>query len=305
MKQIGYVLGCMAVVAGLASPALAQRRTATSSTGDGKSLNVMYKQDFNEDGVADNFEGGTWCDDPAGAFGSKGSLKTTEVAERYMKWVNDGTTIAFMYYCHGAKDAYFQAWGTKANKNLHANVNCEKQDVWQFAKIKADSLVGNSGGASSPGEVFKNLMFVAGDKDKSVENAFLLIDNIVVYSGDPTNAPSAPGKLSASLNKQNKAVSLNWDPAKDDVGCYKYDVCRGDTEAFEANAKSRLGSVSDNYFEDVTAEAGKTYFYKVVAKNVAGLETASTAVKYVSEQAGPGAGGTKAAAPAAPAKADF
>jgi len=303
MKRIGYVLGCMVFVAGLTSPAMAQRRTTTAAAAtDGKPLNVMYKQDFNEDGVVDNFEGATWCDEPAGAFGSKGSLKTTEGTERYFKWENQGTTIAFMYYCHGIKNAYFQAWGNKAAMNLHAEVNCEKQDVWQFAKIKADSLIGFKGGASSPGEAFKNLIFAAGSPDKSVETPFLLIDNVVVYSGDPTNAPSVPGKLSASLNKQNKAVSLNWDPSTDDVGCYKYDIFRGDTEAFETNAKSRIGSVTDNYFEDPTAEAGKTYFYKVVAKNVAGLETASPAVKYVSEQAGPGAGGTKAAAPA---KADF
>lgn len=294
-----------AVAAGVVGTAQAQRRTTvTAAPAAGKPLNVIYKQDFNEDGVLDNFqESASWCDDPAGAFGSKGSLKTSGSAERYMKWVNDGTTIVFMYYLHGMHTAYFQAFGNKANKNLHAELSCEKQDVWQSAKIKADSLVGWGGGASSPGETFKNMLFVAEGADKSVENPYMLIDNVVIYSGDPVNPPSAPGKLEVSLNKENKGASLNWDPSTDDVGVYKYEVYRGETETFEANAKSRLATVADNYFEDLTTEAGKTYFYKVVAKNVGGLEAASAVVKYASEQAGPGAGGAKTAAPAA--KAEF
>ena len=217
--------------------------------------------------------------------------------ERYIKWTNENTTIAFMYYPHGVKEAYFQAGAVKAAKNLHAEFKCEKQDAWQFARIKADSLVGFQGGSSTPGETFKNLIFVASAADKAVENPYLLIDNIVVYSGDPTNPPSAPGKLTVTMNKQNNAAGLNWDPATDDVGVYKYDVFRGDTQEFETNAKTRLASISDNYYEDPTTAAGKTYYYKVVAKNVGGLEKASDVVKYVSEKDGPGAG---AAAPAKP-----
>ena len=296
---ISALAGVACVV--MCPPAMAQRRTTTTNTApaDAKPLHVIYKQDFNEDGVIDNFEGGAWTDDPAGAFGSKGSLKVSEVAERYIKWTNEGTTIAFMYYPHGVKDAGFQGWGIKANKNLHAEINCAKQDVWQFAKIKADSLTGIGGGASSPGETFKNLIFYAAGTDKAVENPYLLIDNIVVYSGEPTNPPSAPGKLTVTVNKKNNAAGLNWDVSTDDVGVYKYDVFRSDTQEFEANAKTRLASISDNYYEDPTTAAGKTYYYKVVAKNVGGLEKASDVVKYVSEKDGPGAGA------AAPAKSGF
>ncbi len=44
----------------------------------------------------------------------------------------------------------------------------------------------------------------------------------------------------------------------------------------------------DNYYEDATTVAGKTYYYKVVAKDMGGYELASAVVKYVAEQGGGG-----------------
>ena len=110
MKQVGYVLGCMALAAGLASPALAQRRTVEGpKVASGAAAKVLYKQDFNEEGVVDNFDGGQWHE--SGAYGSKGCLKVPAGStEHYLKWINEGTTICFMYYLHGINEAYFQAF---------------------------------------------------------------------------------------------------------------------------------------------------------------------------------------------------
>ena len=302
----------LAVVAGivlaLGTQAQAQRRTQTGPKAAGAPAKIIYKQNFDEDGIVDNFQGTVaWTDDPAGAFGSKGSMKITPGpeggnAERYIKWINDDTTIIFMFYAHGAKAGYFQGWAEKAGKNLHAEFPFEVQDTWQMVKIKADSLVGFGGGASSPGEAFRNIMFHCAEFDKAVENPYMLVDSVVVFSGPEGTPPKAPAKnVTAKWYAQGNAVSINWEQAQDDVGVYQYDVHRAETPGVEPSKDTRVATVTDTYYEDKTTAAGKTYYYKIVAKNPGGYTAASDEVKYEAQQAGGGA-----AAPAKPAaKAEF
>lgn len=284
---VGVVVGLTVTL-----PALAQRRTVSGPTQPGEPAKLLYKQDFEEPNVVDNFqETATWADEPGGAFGSKGALKVLgtggRVAERYLKWVNQDTTIAFMYYPHGAQSAYFQARADKAGKNLHAYFKTDVQDKWQFARIKADSLVGFGGGASSPGESFRNFMFHIETVDKQVEDPYLLVDNIVIFSGPDGTPPSAPPKnLTASWYAEGGAVSLNWDVAKDDVGIYEYEVHRSESPDFVPARETRLAVIHDNYYEDRGVQAGKTYYYRVVGRDLGGYTVVSDAVKYESAHAG-------------------
>ena len=73
---------------------------------------------------------------------------------------------------------------------------------------------------------------------------------------------------------------------------YVYEVHRSETASFEPSRKTRIARINDNYFEDKTVEAGKTYYYKIVAEDVGGFALNSEEVKYVSEQAGSGPGKT-------------
>ena len=288
MKR-GLLCLCVVAVASVAAwPSYGQRRTGAGPKEPGEAARVLYKQNFEDDAVLDNFEGEvSWTDDPAGAFGSKGSLKISGSGERYIKWVNEDTTIAFMFYAHGAKGAYFQGRGEKAGKNLHAYFNIDAQDTWQFVRIKADSLVGFGGGASSPGESFRNIVWHVEEFDKAVENPYMLIDNVVLFNGPAGTPPKAPARnVTAKWYAQGNAVSINWEQSQDDVGVYQYDVHRAETQGFEPSKDTRLATVTDVYCEDKTTAAGKTYYYKIVARNLGGYTLASDEVKYEAPQAG-------------------
>jgi hypothetical protein len=283
-----------------ASPfAFGQRAGAASVKQEGKPAVVVYRQDFEDEGMLDSFYKtishgvhADWCSDPAGAFGGKGSLKISSAggnmgAERYLDWKNDNTTIAFMYYAHGVKSPYLMGHGAKAGKNLHAYFPVSAQDKWQFARVKASSFSGFGGGNSSPGETFRNLLFVVEEWDKDVKDPFLLIDRIVVFSGDDGQAPTAPPtKLAVTWFEKTHAASINFTEAVDDVGVFNYEVHRSLTPGFEPGRETRLARINDSYFEDGTVEAGKTYYYKIVAEDAGGFRVASEEFKYVSEKDG-------------------
>lgn len=282
---------CGAALAALMSVipvAQAQRRGGDAPKQAGQPAKVFYKQDFNAEGNVDNFEGPVaWTDEPGGALGSAGSMKITApggagTAERYVKWADEDATMVFMAYPHGITSAYFQAHGAKAGKNLHAYFRVDQPDQWTMVVLKANSLVGFGGGASSPGEAFRNFMFVIEGADKNVEEPYLLIDEVVVYSGEDGQPPAAPpAELAANFYAEKKIASLNWKPAKDDVGVYKYEVHRSDKENFTPAKETQLAIVADTYYEDPKCEPNKTYYYKVVGKDMGGFKAASAEVKYV------------------------
>lgn len=313
MSRFSKVLAALvsaAVLLSFTAPAFSQRATGGGGAkAPGKKATVLYKQDFDDDGGLDNFkENAAWCDDPAGSFGSKGSLKISGDkadmgAERYMKWTDDETTIGFMFYAHGAKTGYLLAKAEKAGKNLHAYFPIKQQDQWQFARIKASSLVGFGGGNSSPGETFKNLVFVVEEWDKGVETPYLLIDKIVIFTGEDGTPPTAgPKGVSVKYFDKAKAASINWEAASDDVGVFVYEIHRSDTPSFEPTRKTRVARINDNYFEDKTVEAGKTYYYKIVAEDMGGYVANSDEVKYVSERAGAAPGKSSGDKPAGDGK---
>jgi hypothetical protein len=258
----------------------------------GTPAKVLYKQSFDQEQMIDSFQDATWIGDGAGAFGSNGAIKITAAqgkvgAERPMVWVNDETTICFLYYAHGVQTAYFQGKGKKANMNLHAFFPIAQQDTWQVARIKAGSMVQfHHGGVSTPGEEFSNAVFYVDEWKANVKDAYLLIDNIVIFSGEDGLSPSAPPRgVSAKWYPDAKAASINWSEAIDDVGVMVYEVHRSEVAGFQAEANTRLARLNDNYFEDKSVEAGKTYFYKIVAEDIGGHKIVSDEVKYISDSA--------------------
>jgi hypothetical protein len=273
----------------LAGNAYAQRRTATEKV-EGEAATIVYRQDFNDDENLDNFYSDNgrvlWSDSPAGAFGSSGAMKLLSDGgivgcERILKWVDEDSTIVFAFYAHGITDSYFQAKGAGVNKNLHAYFKITEQDTWCFAKFKASSMTGFGGGGGKPGETFTNLQFVIEATDKAVDAPFLLIDDVVIFSGDDGKKPTAPPSgLGASYYADGKCVSLNWDVAKDDVGVYKYEVHRSDEADFQASTKTRISSISDNYYEDRGAKPGSICYYRIVGIDAGGFAVESDTVKF-------------------------
>jgi hypothetical protein len=79
--------------------------------------------------------------------------------------------------------------------------------------------------------------------------------------------PSQPRYLSINArNRQgNLSVYLRWQPAYE-YDIKQYNVYRGNTEDFEVNSSSYIGSSGTFFFEDkLNLQTGHTYFYKVTA----------------------------------------
>jgi hypothetical protein len=83
-----------------------------------------------------------------------------------------------------------------------------------------------------------------------------------------TAAPSAPGKLTASVSGSTKAT-LAWTAAGDNIGVHAYDIYRDGS--YLATTSSAVTTYTD------TIVAGKGYGYQVVARDLAG-NTASASV---------------------------
>ncbi len=281
---LGLALGCTTLV----GTGYAQRRGGGDAPkAAGEAAKVYVKCEFEGDGNVENFQGPVaWSDDPGGALGSGGAMKITTqkdgaTAERYIKWEDNDTTIAFMIFSHGVTSAYCQGMANKAGKNLHAYFKTEPQDQWVFVTVKAASLIGFGGGASSPGESYKNFMFHLEGTDKAVEEPYLLVDNIVIYAGEDGKPPTEPpAELTVNFYKEKKLASVNWKAAKDDVGVYRYELHRSDTPEFTPAKATLLATVYDTYYEDGRTTAGKTYYYKVVGKDLGGFVVSSAEVKY-------------------------
>lgn len=279
----------------LCSSLHAQRAGSGSATkAPGAAAKVIYRQDFDDEGGLDSFYKALghgnhtdWIGDGAGAFGSKGAIKITSAGgnpgcERYLDWKDENTTIAFMIYPHGVKSAYLMGHGAKAGKNIRAYFPITAQDQWQLVRVKASAFSNGT-----PGESFRNLLFLAEEWDPNVKDAYFLLDKIVIFSGDDGQPPSAgPREVKVTWFEKNKAASINFSPAADDVGVYLYDIHRSESAAFEPTRETRIARVNDTYFEDKSVEAGKTYYYRIAATDVGGFAVTSDPVKYDSENNG-------------------
>jgi hypothetical protein len=64
------------------------------------------------------------------------------------------------------------------------------------------------------------------------------------------------------------------------VGVYKYEVHRSDEADFQASTKTRISSISDNYYEDRGAKPGSTCYYRIVGIDAGGFAVESDTVKF-------------------------
>ena len=270
---LGFVSLC-------AWPAQAARR-GSSEREEGEPATVIYRQMFDEDGMLDNFSaagGGlvTWEGNNAGAYASPGAMRIAgdsqwPSAEKYMKWEDRDTTITFMYKSEGVKSAYFQGSAQKSGGNVHAYFPTTGGG-WQFARIKASSMIPFAGGGAGADDIFRNILFVLETQDKTVDEPYLLIDRIVIFSGKDGKRPTQPpSEVTAEWDEEAGAVCLNWTAGVDDVGMGYYSVYRATTEKVPVKSETRLAKVYDNYYEDKTAEPGMTYYYLVVGVDLGGF----------------------------------
>lgn len=290
MKRMTCAMLAAVLLAALAMDLSAQRRKTEKQ--EGEAATVVYRQDFENDGDLDNFasDSGTVKWNPEGAFGSSGCLKLTGdhavSAEKYMKWEDKDTTVAFMFYAHGVKNAYAMARGEKAGKNLKANFPKVEQDKWIPARMSAASFVGFKGGGGTPGENFRNILFVMDEVDKNVADPYLLIDNIVIFNGADGKKPTAAASNITAEANDKGGCSLNWDQAKDDVAINRYLVHRSETKGFTPSAQTCIADIADNYYEDKTAAPGKAYYYRIEAKDLGGFPIISEEIVYGAPAAG-------------------
>ena len=134
----------------------------------------------------------------------------------------------------------------------------------------------------------------------ATSDAGIAIDNILLTS-DPDFVPRGRGQVpedlatppqglraepfgpedesvaSELMNRQSPRVKLVWNPVAAPQGVSHYNVYRSDTEAFEAEAETLLGSPSGPVFYDVGLEAGRTVYYRVRAVDAWGNRSPASA----------------------------
>jgi hypothetical protein len=134
----------------------------------------------------------------------------------------------------------------------------------------------------------------------ATRDAGIAMDNILV-TNDPDFVPrgrgqapedlaAAPEELrvepfrvederaAAESNKEERPrVKLAWQPVAAPQGVSHYNVYRSDTEAFEAEAETLLGSPTEPIFYDVGLEAGRTVYYRVRAVDAWGNRSPASA----------------------------
>ncbi len=84
--------------------------------------------------------------------------------------------------------------------------------------------------------------------------------------------------VSESDKEQRPRVKLAWQPVAAPQGVSHYNVYRSDTEAFEAEPETLLGSPSEPVFYDVGLEAGQTVYYRVRAVDAWSNQSSASAV---------------------------
>ena len=90
--------------------------------------------------------------------------------------------------------------------------------------------------------------------------------------------------IAESNKEQRRRVKRAWHPVAAPQGVSHYNVYRWDSEAFEAEPATLLGSPSDPVFYDVGLEAGRTVYYRIRAVDAWGNQSpASTAAAVVAK----------------------
>jgi fibronectin type 3 domain-containing protein len=106
-------------------------------------------------------------------------------------------------------------------------------------------------------------------------------------SATPRTTPGAPTGLEATVS--NKTICLSWSAPSGDGGSAitGYAVYRG----LNTSEMVELATVTGTSYADTSAQAGQTYYYKVVAVNTVGAGEASVSASAVVEaETAPGSG---------------
>jgi hypothetical protein len=143
----------------------------------------------------------------------------------------------------------------------------------------------------------------------ATSDAGIAIDNILV-TNDPDFVPQGrgqvPEKIGAApqglrvesfgpddeqrtagcITGQMPRVKLAWQPVVAPQGVSHYNVYRSNTEAFEAEAETLLGSPIEPVFYDVGLDAGRTAYYRVRAVDAWGNQSPASAVLAVTGHPG-------------------
>jgi len=136
----------------------------------------------------------------------------------------------------------------------------------------------------------------------ATRDAGIAMDNILV-TNDPDFVPRGRGQVPEELvaapeglrvepvsvederaasepnEEQRPRVKLAWQPVAAPQGVSHYNVYRSDTEAFEAEAETLLGSPTEPVFYDVGLEAGRTVYYRVRAVDAWGNQSPASAAR--------------------------
>jgi hypothetical protein len=85
-------------------------------------------------------------------------------------------------------------------------------------------------------------------------------------------------RASSGANKEQRPrVKLAWQPVAAPQGVSHYNVYRSNTEAFEAETETLLGSPSEPVFFDIGLEAGRTVYYRIRAIDAWGNRSPASA----------------------------
>jgi hypothetical protein len=109
----------------------------------------------------------------------------------------------------------------------------------------------------------------------------------LVAANDPAGSTSAPGMPLITARRTNSGVQLSWSEADSgNLMINHYDILRSTTSGSESTLTTVAGTqIGGSYNDTAATDTTKTYYYKVVAVNNAGLSCANNelAVPYVGD----------------------
>lgn len=244
-----------------------------------RAASVIFKAGFEEDSSENfttSFAGGTIApsdyDFSVGKAALKCTVETVTDAERYIKYTEAGTRIGFHYKACGVRTIRVLGGSIEDSENLYITLTNVPQNVWSWAVVKvADwkNMIPRNGGPDCPagdktgkGKTFRNVVFHLMDPVKENDQPTVYLDNIVLFSGADTTAPTLTGKPAVHADAQGRLLS--WPDAKDDVGVACYRVIRAGSPDFAA------GVVTNTVVAPEFPLDAKKAWYRVVAVDYAG-----------------------------------
>lgn len=99
-----------------------------------------------------------------------------------------------------------------------------------------------------------------------------------------TIKPSTPSNLNATLESDGD-IKLTWSASSDaNSGIKEYRIYRETSSGFTPSESNRKTTVTGTEWTDTDTEAGKTYYYKVIAVDNAGNESDAASVSITTEE---------------------